>query len=207
MEKNELMIIENIEKRLKAKREPIIFPLSPTHRKELRNLKSVNIGNLKEQLRNIRKIKQDLYTKKYTLEIQKMLKEKLKICVKLNKDWGERIIKIEKLINERKILEGKDLNLFTINRGYTDVSSLKVSIGDMKREFIIDEERVIKDITQKSFEDKYGSCFKKVMDQIEDLNTKYEESINFGDLEIVKELYYIMKTSGSLFEKLDKMDM
>ena len=42
---NELVIVDKIEKRLQQKREPTIFPLASNHRKELRALREINVGN------------------------------------------------------------------------------------------------------------------------------------------------------------------
>lgn len=46
MTKNELTLYENIEKQLQKPRNVVVFPLTPTHRKELRLLRNTNIGSL-----------------------------------------------------------------------------------------------------------------------------------------------------------------
>jgi len=49
--------------------------------------------------------------------------------------------------------------------------------------------------------------FKEVRNLIDDMNTKYEEAINFGDLEIVKELYFILKDGDKFLEKLINLEV
>jgi len=202
---NDLMLIDKIEKRLKEKRKEVVFPLTPTHRSELRKLKNTNVGGLNDRLRNIEKLKEDEYLKKYKEDTIKELRKKEKIIKRLNDDWERRIGLINSIIKERKILEEEEnlVNL-NINSDWNDISSL----GEIhyKRNYNIDDDAWRK-IGRDDFKKKYKDSFDKVRDKILDIETKYEEAINFGDLEIVKELYYMMKTSDVLFEKIDKLDI
>ena len=205
--KNELILIENVERRLKEAREPPIFPLSPTHRKELRNLRDTNVGNLKERLRTIKQLKKEEYAKKHTGRIAKEINNQQKICDKLNKDWQIRIIKIQQLLQERQEMEESfDITYFTKENDYSDICNLR-KIEESKREFRFEKKEVVKRIAEEEFEEKYGDKFKAVQEKIDDIITKYEEAINFGDLEIVKALYYMMKTADKFFEKVNTLEV
>ncbi len=205
--KNELILVEDIEKRLKAKREPPVFPLTPTHRKELRILKRTNIGNLMDRMRTLKELKREEYLTKYKKEIQKEFDIKKSICDSLNADWKERIDKINKLLDERKILEKKtDLKFLNINNDWSNIAKLeKVQESDRHISFEVD--RAIRQISDDEFDKKYGVKFTDIQKKIDDVNTKYEEAINFGDLEIVKELYYIMKSADRFFDKVSNLEI
>lgn len=204
---NELVIIDNIETKLKAKREPVVFPLSPTHRKELRILRDTNIGNLMQRMRTLKELKKEEYFKKYTKEIQKEMDSKSKICDSLNADWKVRIEKINKILDERKDIEKKtDLKFLDIHNDWSNIAKLE-HIQESDRKISFDAEKVTRQVSNEEFEKKYGVKFDAIQKRIDDVNTKYEEAINFGDLEIVKELYYIMKTADSFFENVSKIEV
>ncbi len=199
---NELSLVDNIEKRLRSKREPTIFPLTPTHRKELRELKKTNIGNIIERMRTLRELKRDEYLKKYKAEIQKELDSKKIICNSLNADWKKRIEKINKILMERKFMESKtDLKFLNVNNDWSNIAKLE-PISESDRKISFDADKATKQISDEEFGNKFGIKFDDVQKKIDDINTKYEEAINFGDLEIVKELYYIMKSTDKFFEKV-----
>jgi len=204
---NELILIDKIEKRLKERREPVIFPLASNHRKELRQLKETNIGNLRERLRIIKILKKDEYIKKYKEHIESTLKGYEKKCHFLNDDWLKRVTKIKEIIQERRDLEksNKMLNI-QIKTDYGWLNDLNgTDETNTRREFIFNKADAIKRISNDEFENKFNESFKAVEEKIDDVMTKYEEAINFGDLEIVKELYYIMKKADSFFNKIERL--
>lgn len=204
---NELVLVEKIEKKLQEKREPTVFPLASNHRKELRNLRDENIGNLRDRLQIIRRLKEEEYLKKHDVAISKNLKGYENMCKKLNADWQKRVDTIRQLIQQRKILEKTaNLNNVDINSDYGDIPKLN-DLKELKREFIFNKERALKEIGKEEFDDKFGKAFNAVDEKIDDVHTKYEEAINFGDLEIVKTLYYIMKKADSFFVKIDKLQV
>jgi len=205
--KNELILVNKIEKRLMEKREPIIFPLSPTHRKELRQLRDSNIGGLSSRLNTIKILKTEEYVKKYQNEIKKEMIHKKEDIISLNKDWEDRIKKIDEIINKRRELEEKSsINDLSLNHAWSELSELKeIKLEDHYRKYDINFKEASMKIAKQEFNDKYSNSFEEVQKRIDDINTKYEEAINFGDLEIVKELYYIMKKSESFFEKVSKL--
>ncbi len=201
---NELIIADKIEKQLQEPREPTIFPLTPTHRKELRTLRDDNIGSLRQRLRNIETLKREEYQKKYSKDIEKELGKHEKLASYLNKDWKQRLVQINNILQDRKKLEEKsDVKRLYLNSGWEDIAKLKDF--DLKREYTLDREHKANEIARDEFEEKYKETFNSVLKKIDIIFTQYEEAINFGDLEIVKKLYYIMKTSDSFFQKISEL--
>lgn len=203
--KNEIALIDKIDKRLKEKNPISVFPLSPTHRKELRELRDTNIGGLHDRIRNIRKLKKEEYKQKYAKDIYRELESQQVECDSLNANWIEIIEKVNKLLSDRKKHEEKiSIDKFNRETGYGTFCSLD-ELDDDKREFSVDIKSTTNNIVDTEFNNKYGKAFDGVTKQIDDIHTKYEEAINFGDLELVKELYYIMKQSESLFDKIAEL--
>jgi len=204
--KNELAVIKSIDKRLREnKKDRNIFPLTPTHRKELRQLKSKNVGSVSARLRTIKKLKLEEYKKKYYKSISKKVLQVGGIALQLNNDWEQRIIKLNKLINERKDFENKfDLTCLSLDCDWNGIGKLEPLKG-ISRKYGFNSENIINDVVKKEFNKKYQISFDEVQKRIDDISTKYEEAINFGDLELVKELYYILKSSDNLFEKISNM--
>ena len=93
---------------------------------------------------------------------------------------------------------------FEVNCDWNDIAGLKTS-GEFKRCWSVQEKYFFKEKIDELFDEKYGQSFNEVSEIIDDISTKYEEAINFGDLELVKKLYYIMKSSEQLFKKIDKL--
>jgi len=205
MNKNkELIIIDKISKKLKEKRKETVFPLSPTHRKELRNLRDSNIGSLRNRLSNIQQLKQEEYRKKYNKEIEKEFLGKTEVCKKLNDNWIFVIKSINDILVIRKEKEEKlNTKFLNLNNDYGDISSLKNI--DKSRKFSFDKKFVCNKIADDEFIKKYEKSFNKVKELINKLDTQYEEAINFGDLEIVKQLYYYMKNSDKLFLNISNL--
>ena len=202
--KNELMIVDKIERQLKEKREPTIFPLTPTHRKELRQLRNANVGDLRDRLSNIETLKKEEYQNKYSKVIEKELEKYEKNCNILNDDWKNILEKINKLLSDRKKFEeDHEVNKLTLKTDYGDVVNLdKIKFS---REYSLDRKQKSLDIAEEEFNKKYGANFKQVQKKIDAIVTHYEEAINFGDLEIVKQLYYMMKGADGFFEKISNL--
>lgn len=204
---NELVLIDKIDKRLQEKREPIVFPLTPTHRKELRTLRDRNIGDLRNRLRTIKSLKLEEFEKKYEKEIQERFSNEKKVCETLNEDWKKRIKEIIKILSMRKCFEKKHNNKFLkLSIDYTTLSELdEKRVKNTKRDFSFNEQEATKDISKEEFDKKFSKAFEEVDKKIDEVNTQYEEAINFGDLEIVKELYYIMKKADKFFERISNI--
>lgn len=206
---NDLVVAEKIEKRLMKPSNPKVFPLAAMHRKELRILKKKNIGELKEQLKNIKVLKKDEYKKKYCKQIEKEISSKVKIADKLNADWLKRIVAINQIIQERIDLEKQsDISNFHVTYGY-HISNLEKQNpeSDARRIMGFNIENRAEVIAGEEFDKKFGKKFQDVAKAIENMITQYEEAINFGDLDIVKELYYVMKGSDAFFKKVSEINV
>lgn len=206
-QKNALVLINKIEKKLRTEKKPEIFPLTATHRKELRQLRNKNVGNLLEQINSVRKMKKEEFIKKYRVQINKELDVYRKQASLLNNNWKSFMDKLIKMLNDRIEME-KDIDYQFLDKstGYGNISYLNVKeiSKETKRIFSVTP-RIVERITEKEFEKKYGSAFKIARDKIDKLEELYEEAINFGDLEVVKELYYNMKDADVFIEKISKI--
>jgi hypothetical protein len=204
---NELILLNSVEKRLRLKREPPVFPLSPTHRQELRKLRDTNIGNLRERLGTIERLKREEYQKKYVVDIEKELLKHENTAKFLNADWEDRLVKINKILADRKKLEEKtDRSKLSLLHDYGDVNNLE-KIKDDPREFRFERKPQVWKVVKEEFDEKYGKKFDAVRKRIDALVTYYEEAINFGDLEIVKELYYTMKGADNFFVDVSNLQV
>jgi hypothetical protein len=202
----DLVLIQKIGSQLEKRRKPEenIFPLTPTHRKELRELKQKNIGNLKEQLRTLKQLKKDEYNKKYLSDLKIELEKHKQKVQELNTSWDKMINKINEMLDVRKKYEEEvGVESLSFSTDYGDLPQLNHI--HYKRNAYLDIEKKSKEILDQEFEDEYGFAFTQVQTKIDDISTKYEEAINFGDLELVKQLYYLMKKSDKLFDGIQKM--
>lgn len=205
---NELALIDKIEERLQERKDIVVFPLTPTHRKELRLLRDRNIGELRSRLRTIKDLKKEEYTKKYKKQIGKELDRHKGLIKGLNDDWKKISNKIKALLQKRVHDEKKvedTLKMFDRYVDYGSVANLQIHDIKLKREFSIDVEKNAKKIAEKEFEEKFGESFEKSQEHIDNLHTMYEEAINFGDLEIVKEIYYKLKNADAYFTKVAEL--
>ncbi len=201
---NDLIVVDKIEKQLMQKREPAIFPLTPTHRKELRNLRDANIGDMRFRLNTIKDLKLEEYQKKYSSEIEKELEKYEGLNKTLNDDWVIRLKKINVILQERQKFEEK----FKVEKLklYTDYDNVaKLETVKCNREFSFDRKQKSFEIIEHEFKEKYGKSFDAVGKKIDGVVTQYEEAINFGDLEIVKKLYYMMKNADNFFKKISEL--
>jgi len=204
---NELMVLEKIQSKLQGRREPEIFPLAALHRKELRALKKDSVGNLRHRLATIRSLKKEEYAKKYATDIKAELDKFSKDAIELNVDWNDRVVKLNKILDDRKQLELKyDMDMFFINSDYHSVGNLNVVKKDC-RILKFDLLGKSKAILEKEFVKKYGRQFSSVETRITKLETAYEEAINFGDLEVVKKLYYMMKNADTFLDKVSAIEV
>jgi len=203
---NELILVDKMEKRLRQPQEPRVFPLTPTHRKELRQLRDRNIGELKNRLRNIKQMKKEEYARKYKRELELESKKYPLFCQELNSDWKKIIDKINKIISDRKNFEDKHKEIiakFNLDCDWSEISELKPTA--LRRNYQVNIPKVSEDLAKKEFEQKYGKSFEETNNKIDLLVTMYEEAINFGDLEIVKEIYYKLKEADKFIERVSQI--
>ena len=202
--KNELMLADNIEKKLQEKREPPIFPLTPTHRKELRQLRDRNIGGLKDRLSAIKSLKRDEYEKKYAKQIEADIGKYEGVAEQLNRNWECLLTKINKIIEQRKEFEEKiGIAKLDLKNDWEGLG--KLELFSTNRKFSFDREEQSLNIAREEFEAKFDDKFNEISKKIDVIVTQYEEAINFGDWEIVKKLYYMMKGADKFFDKVSSL--
>jgi len=204
---NELIIADKVEKRLRTPRQEIIFPLASNHRKELRELRDKNIGELKGRLKTLKTLKREEFVKNNDVQFKKELQIAEKNLEKLNNHWEDIIEQVNTIIETRKELENKYRHKhFRLENSYSNFTELKkLTKSNDYRKFTMKVNNISKELSEELFNKKYGKAFDEVSKIIDDLYTKYEEAINFGDLEIVRQLYYTLKDSDKLFEKISNM--
>ena len=200
---NELVVIEKITNDLKISKGNV-FPLTPTHRKELRELRANNVSNLHVKIRLIEDELKKQYKAKYSKEIKKEFDIKKKNIELLNNNWIDLKEKLVDLLKTRETFEKSfDLIDAKLENDWNDVCQLDINdVQNFKRKYSFEEEKVLNSIVTKEFAEKFSVNFEKVRQKIQELDTAYEEAINFGDLEIVKKLYYMTKDADTFLDKL-----
>jgi len=198
-----LVLVDKIETRLRKPRSEVVFPLAANHRKELRHLRDSNVGELKTQIRFIKNEKLNDYKEKYKNSILKDAKRIENDCEALNKDWEQRLKKINSLIEERKKIEEKAPLKATKNSSYEVNRLFKPQWeNNYNIQYNFDPVTIVNEVAEKEFEEQYGEAFSQLNERITKIQTAYEEAINFGDLEVVKELYYKMKDADQFLDKI-----
>lgn len=205
MKTNELIIID-VDKSLKIKRNEIVFPLTATHRKELREFKNRNIGNLKSQINTIRKMKLTEYKEKYWKELKIIIDDKKEKIEELNKDFEKRILLIRNIINQRIEIENENSELIKLCYiDYTyDIADLENVKKDIKRVLSIEDSKIAS-LLEEEFKNKYNESFIIVQKKIDKLEELYEEAINFGCLEQVKRIYYVLKDTEQFVNNINNL--
>lgn len=205
---------EKVENKLQERNEIQVFPLTPTHRKELRALRDSNVGDLRTQLQYIKSEKKKEYFSKYEKEVEKDIKKELSTVEKLNDDWYNNFLpKIKKIMEDRKKFE-ESLNSenLDVDSHWGFLTELRTKEFDnvsdnLRRKFYINISNRKNEILNTEFEENYKNAFYKVSQEIDRLNQAYEEAINFGDLEMVKTLYYKFKDTEKFLEKVRKIQI
>jgi len=199
---NDLMVVEKIEKKLRLKqdRDSNVFPLTPTHRKELRELRDSNISGLRGRINNIKIIKKEEFIKKHQNQVMKIESKLQAKASLLNKNFCKIVKEIDSLLESFKTLQDNTMvKGLTISHNYDHISELG-KIG-AKRSYTVST-TAIKDELGKMFTDKFGQRFDAVDEKIDMMLIQYEEAINFGDLDIVKELYYGLKDADKFLDSI-----
>lgn len=207
-----------------------VFPLMALHRKELRELKVKNVGNLNSQLHTIKRIKKEEFINKYTKKVEKELikrekdyTEKIKKVALLDTEIKEhltRIKEIDDMIKEEEVYDEEKGKYVKKNKPYYDdffsvethhnFSDIIYNIDHMKKEdknlYHSFNRATLKDkILSEMFSEQFEESFKKCEKLINSLETQYEEAINFGDLEQVKSIYFFLKDSEKFFEQVSNL--
>jgi hypothetical protein len=202
---NDLMIVGKIEKRLRTPRikEENVFPLSPTHRKELRALRDKNISGVKSRLQDIQRMKKDEFFNKYREKIEEKANVINPQVKKLNEKFEELKTEVNNRIEEIKKLENEsNMDNISVDSDYSDIARLKT----LKSTRVYSKDsKAIEKALKNMFEERFGERFKTVQQKIDKMLEQYEEAINFGDLEIVKELYYSLKDADGFLDEVAKI--
>ena len=211
MTTNELQLYDKMSNSLQARRPETVFPLAATHRKELRELRDRNVGELRTQLAFIKSEKKKDYLKKYKVEVANERKDAELRVASLNQDYKDMVVKIHKLVLEQN---SKEVDLLSsikdteTSSGYGVLSSLYCDdVKNSTRVLTVNSDRLIENICNKEFEEKYKMPFEEVGKKIDKLNEMYEEAINFGDLEQVKEIYYLFKDAEKFLTKVRQIEV
>lgn len=206
-EENQLITIKQAEQELQHVRaDKSVFPLTPTHRKELRQLRDRNVGRLRQRLRTIKSFKRDAFSELF-LQIKKDTVEKIQKKVeKINADYIKLIDDFRVMTQKHIDKENEFLDLYpdlSVSSNYgsklSDIDELK--FDEARREIKL-KESDINNIAQKKFNEHFKKMFDDIDQRIEKLDELYEEAINFGDLEQVKHLYYEMKDADAFLDRL-----
>ncbi len=197
-------VLTGIKKEIAKPRAESVFPLTPTHRKELRALRNSVIGDLNSRVGTIKKLKLAEYEKKYSEQILSEQKNEHLVSEKLNEKFTAMLEKINSLIAKQKDFQDKqNVSLLSCDSGYGDISSLNQVTS--RRRYYFNEMEKAKQLSKVYFDEQYGKAFEDSRKKIEELNVLYEEAVNFGDLEMVKNLYYTMKGADKFLEKISNL--
>jgi hypothetical protein len=209
--KTELTLYNKIESQLQERRPTTVFPLTATHRKELRELRDRNVGNLRTKLSFIKSEKRDCYTKQYIADIEKEVGKKMSYVESVNASFVDMINKIKFLVETQKAVEERALESIgscSTDNGYDEIEQLNVdAISNNYRRLRVDVSAQSKAIASSEFDKNYGTLFQEAGEKIDKLNEMYEEAINFGDLEQVKEIYYMFKNADSFLDNVSKLEI
>jgi hypothetical protein len=205
-EKNLPTLIEKAEKNTAVRKYPMVYPISNDLRKELKKQKDKEIGDIRTQIKTLRDLKfQEFKSKASTFgKIDAILKPVEKRAKMLNKAFIELKEKAKELMKEQKDLE-KDTKYIHIDSAYCDLSQLRVD-KESRRVYAVDGD-AFDEIAEEMFDKEYKNAFEETYKVLDDISTKFDEAVLFADLEAVKTLYFQMKESKKLFEKIEKMEV
>ncbi len=184
------------------------FPLTPTHRKELRQIISKNIGDLRIKIDLISHEKYLEFIAKNEVKFDKIKTEQQKKVDFLMTEFNKMRDKVAKEIENFIVIESETNYIKDIIRtdiGYSDISRLNIkSIEVSYRKYAISDDK-FNNYTESKFKEVFKDKTQKIYNMIDLYSTKYEEAIVFGDLLLVKDIYYHLKQLETDIEKLRKV--
>lgn len=140
-----------------------------------------------------------------------MLNDKLKAQAKaFYKDVDSLMDKFPELIKKyenwdfplRNFSKGEDAEG---NKMQTEWEAKKQETEDKKAFSLSVDENAFNYVLKKEFYEKYGKQFRIVEDKINTLGRQFNESIMFGDLETVKQVYFNMKGADNFLTELSNL--
>jgi hypothetical protein len=205
MPRNELTVADNIERAI-VESPNTVFPLMAQHRKELRHLRDENIGNLRTRLTTIKQLKREEFIKAHEAEIRAEMAGQEAIAEQINSRWLEAIKRVDAILKSQQEFEKERVTDFLDLYSPYD-SVLHIVEQSKERKYSVNVEKKCREIASRRFDEKFTDAFSEASKRIDDIYTKYEESINFGDLSIVKQCYFIMKQADGFFTKIEQMQV
>jgi len=177
-----------------------LFPISATHRKELRELAQTNIGTLKRKISIIRTKKKEEYV------------------INNIKNVSDLSIKIEPLQKKAKLVQKL---LSEINKEILKIGTDKLSVNNtyIFGYYITNTEFISKLIEikirpnykvvylEKEFDERFKDSFTKVLDELNNLEQQFEESLLFNDLHKVKFIYDEIKKADKFLKFIEHQEM
>lgn len=200
--------IENTSQEIALPRPSVNTILTPTHRKELRDLRRRNVSDLQTKIFFIRSQKKDEYIKANQKQIEEELEIQNRAAAKINLSFNKMARQIQILVQKQKLAEDivlKSNPKLAIQSGYGDIGQLSMNNLPTREVIIKNIPDQAKRIAEDEFKTNFGKAFSEIEENIEKLDQTYEEAINFGDLELVKSTYFQYKNAEAFLEKIRTM--
>ena len=189
---NEIIVRKDVEDRLrKFRTDHKKSPIPQNLRDKLVELKGKTIGNLRKQVKTIKDLKRAEFEKNNSDIINTELVKKMQPAHEFVIEMQKLVDKIKELENEKPV--GVERNSYTydqLNRMFTISNSSK---RELKNEII------------KSLFAKWTEKFDGVAAKLQEYEDLYEEVVLFGDVELVKEVYYKLKKAERLVNSLETL--
>lgn len=210
---NELVVMEKLkkfEKQILAKRDKEPYPIQSTLREELNSLKKSEIGNLRKQIMVLRQTKYDQYCELHQKKVEQEEKRSQETIEKINSDYQNMLKQFEKQTLDFFKATNKKLQgiSFDDNKRYK-VNDLKLISTHMDYRYSVNfsKDKFNKTVMKEDFDKKYGQAFQKTFEKIDFLEQKFNEAVVFGDIQIVKEIYYTLKQADQFLKKLEAIKL
>jgi len=219
--KNELIVLEKADKwktTMLAKRDEKIYPIPQQLRKELDILKSAQIGNLTSQLKFIRSEKYKEFCDANQDKIEQEREKTQKTIALIETGAAKLIADMQAMARkfqatEEKLLEGRE-EFIKKDKGYhwkevmenlgvedeNDADDEKLSCT-----YQFSEEKFKDTALKEEFKRKFGIGFEEAQKAITTLEEKFKEALLFGDIELVKDIYFTMKRADEFLSKVQQM--
>jgi hypothetical protein len=205
---------------IKSNKDLNVFPLSPTHRKELKQLKDNNIADLRKRFYTIKRLKSEEFKEKHTNKIKEIVEKNLKVCEELNKNYYDFLNSLYSLSKHYKDLEKENIGEFIrrqnlYNSDFLDLSnSTKEEFikhfsnkNDKNKQIYYVNESYINTFIEKEFKRKFNKKFDNFLKYIDELEEKFKESVVFGDLLTCKDIYFKMKECDKKLDELNDLEV
>jgi hypothetical protein len=208
----EIVVMQKVDKWKKwmqKRSEKRKYPIPTSLRKELMELKNAHMGNLNSQLKFLKKEKYKEYCEANQDKIETMRTQTSKVIKNLNEEWEylleSMLVSYEEYRKSlEEIYDGKEM-FIQVRKGY-DWNKVEEYLKNPKSKdncrFDFDEHKFRDEVLKKDFEDRYGAGFKEAQQNINILEEKFQEAIVFGDIDLVKEIYFTLKDADQFLDRV-----